>query len=401
MTKPCGAPPARPRALFLTPEAPFPIQGGGALRTASLLEFVARRYDTDVVVFREPGAPDPGPRFPAGLVCRVQVIDLPVHKKHLIARALRNTGRLVRRRPPLLDRFGGFAHHLESVIAGRHYDCCVIEHFWCAPYVEQLRKCCDRVILDLHNIESVLHARCAMVEPWPIATAHKVFEQACSDLERQLLPRFSMLLAASEADAATLQRIAPTAQTTVFPNTLPPLPLPSVPEREIVVFSGNLEYHPNVSAVRFFRYHVWPLLRERYPRLGWRVVGKNPRAVARYLAGDERIEVSGPVDDAVTEIARARVAVAPLLAGSGTRMKILEAWAAGRAVVSTPIGAEGLPARDRQNMLLASGAADFAAAVSALLDDDLLRRRIGAAGRLEYEQNFTWASAWARIDGKI
>src|SRR4029079_1562888 len=140
----------------------------------------------------------------------------------------------------------------------------------------------------------------------------------------------------------------------------------------------------------FFRYNVWPLLRARYPRLGWRVVGKNTHAVARYLAGDERIEASGPVDDPVTEIARARVAVVPLLAGSGTRMKILEAWAAGRAVVSTPIGAAGLPARDRQNMLLASGAADFAAAVSALLDDELLRRRIGAAGRLEYEQNFTW-----------
>ena len=90
----------------------------------------------------------------------------------------------------MLDRFGGFAHHLESVIAGRHYDCCVIEHFWCAPYVEQLRECCDRVILDLHNIESVLHARCATVEPWPVATAHKIFEQACSTLERKLLPRF-------------------------------------------------------------------------------------------------------------------------------------------------------------------------------------------------------------------
>ena len=121
-----------------------------------------------------------------------------------------------------------------------------------------------------------------------------------------------MLLAASEADAATLQRIAPTAQIAVFPNTLPPVPLPSVPEREIVVFSGNLEYHPNVST-SFFRYHVWPLLRERYPRLGWRVVGKN-YAVARYLAGDERIEVAGPVDDAVAEIARARVAIVPLLA---------------------------------------------------------------------------------------
>ena len=85
------------------------------------------------------------------------------------------------------------------------------------------------------------------------------------------------------------------------------------------------------------------MLRERWPGLVWRLVGKNPEAVRRIHSGDPRIEVIGPVDDAVRELARARVAVVPLLAGSGTRLKILEAWAAGLPVVSTTIGAEGLP----------------------------------------------------------
>ena len=93
----------------------------------------------------------------------------------------------------------------------------------------------------------------------------------------------------------------------------------------------------------------------------WRLVGKNPRAVRRFTAGDPRIEVAGEVEDAVEELARAEVAVVPLLAGSGTRLKILEAWSAGVPVVSTTIGAEGLPVRDGEHLLLADGAGAFAA----------------------------------------
>ena len=109
------------------------------------------------------------------------------------------------------------------------------------------------------------------------------------------------------------------------------MPLPPAGDEEAIVFSGNMEYHPNVTAVRFFRQEVWPRLRERWPNLVWRLVGKNPGAVERYTAGDARIEVAGPVVDAVCEIARSRVAVVPLLTGSGTRLKILEAWAGGTA----------------------------------------------------------------------
>ena len=84
----------------------------------------------------------------------------------------------------------------------------------------------------------------------------------------------------------------------------------------------SLEYHPNVEAVRWFRSVVWPQIRERSPGLEWRLIGKNPDAVARWTSGDDRIRVVGPVEDAVAEIARAKVAVVPLLSGSGTRFKI-------------------------------------------------------------------------------
>jgi glycosyltransferase involved in cell wall biosynthesis len=130
----------------------------------------------------------------------------------------------------------------------------------------------------------------------------------------------------------------------------------------------------------------------------WRLVGKNPAAVRRYTEGDERIEVTGPVVDAVREIARSRIAVAPLLTGSGTRLKILEAWAAGLPVVSTTIGAEGLPIQDGETALLADGAEAFASAISRLLTCSELRRKMGGAGRLLLEKEFTWETAWKKLD---
>jgi glycosyltransferase involved in cell wall biosynthesis len=159
-----------------------------------------------------------------------------------------------------------------------------------------------------------------------------------------------------------------------------------------------MEYHPNLSAVRFFRTEVWPQLREQWPSLIWRLVGKNPAAVSRFTSGDRRIEVTGQVEDAVCELARVRVAVVPLLAGSGTRFKILEAWSAGLPVVSTTIGAEGLPVRDGENLLIADGGPAFAAAVSHVLEDTNLRRQLGQAGRLLLEREFTWDAVWKKLN---
>jgi glycosyltransferase involved in cell wall biosynthesis len=159
-----------------------------------------------------------------------------------------------------------------------------------------------------------------------------------------------------------------------------------------------MEYHPNSSAVRFFRFEVWPRLRERWPGLVWRLVGKNPAAVEAYTSGDPRIEVLGEVEDAVKELARARVAVVPLLAGSGTRLKILEAWSAALPVVSTTLGAEGIGAHSEKHLLLADGAGEFADAVSRLLACPDLRKEVGDAGRSLLEKEFTWENAWKKLD---
>jgi glycosyltransferase involved in cell wall biosynthesis len=236
------------------------------------------------------------------------------------------------------------------------------------------------------------------VEGGARAWAHRVFSRAARKLERTWLPRFSEVLTASESDAERARAIAPGARVTVYPNALPLSPLPARGNEDAIVFSGNMEYHPNISAVRFFRREVWPLLRERWPGLVWRLIGKNPEAVRRYTSGDARIQEQGQVDDAIGELARAKVAVVPVLAGSGTRLKILEAWAAGVPVVSTTLGAEGLGARDGESLLLADGGPAFAEAVSRLLASTELKERVGAAGRLLLEREFIWEAAWKKLD---
>ncbi len=358
------------KALFLTPEEPKPGTGGGGLRSASLLEYLRTRYDVTVAGF-----------------------SLPRHSKNFAARVLRNSGRLLRGVPPLIDRFAGFDAQLAPVLEGHTYRVAVIEHFWCAPYAAAIRPHCEVLVLDLHNVESRLAETHARATGGVESILHRRFAVAYQRLEREWLPKFDIVLTASEEDRARVEH--PNA--VVYPNALPFMEAPSVGLENCIVFSGNLEYHPNIEAVRWFAKAIWPRLRDQNKGLVWKLAGLHPEAIANVVKGDPRIRLTGPVQDAVAAIATARIAVVPLLSGSGTRFKILEAWAARRAVVSTGIGAEGLGARDASHLLIADDAEGFAAAVQRLLDDDSLAGSLAEAGHRLYLEKYTWPAAWKTL----
>lgn len=341
------------------------------MRSESVLEYLRQNYAVDVLDFA-----------------------LRPHSKTPAARVLRNAVRLARGVPPLFDRYSGYEEQLQSRLSDSKYALGVIEHFWCASYAPLLRTHCSRLVLDLHNVESELARTHARAARWPASWASDRFAEAYRDLERKWLPQFDTVLVASEDDRRRIQH----PQVVVYPNALKDREVAPVPEEDCVVFSGNLEYHPNIEAVRWFQSRVWPLLRERCPGIEWRLVGKNPEAVASLVAGDNRIRLVGPVDDALAEIGRAKVCVVPLLSGSGTRFKILEAWAASRAVVSTAIGAEGLGARNQEHLLIEDDPVAFAAAIQRLLNDSELRRRLGESGRALYREKFTWQAAWRCLE---
>ena len=384
----------------MSPEPPYPLAGGGPARSSSLLHWLARRCRVHLITFADEQAPNPEPYLPKGLVDRMSCIYLPHHDKRPASRLYRNTGRLIRGELPLTDRFGQAQSLQQVALATRdeHFDIAVIEHFWCARYLSVLRPRANRVALDLHNIESVLHDGCARTEPWPSSLGHRLFRRTAERMEKDLLAGFDLVLVASEADRERVMRIAPKAQVGVYPNSIPLVPRPQVEEEDVVAFSGNLEYPPNITAVKHFKKHVWPGLRESALQLRWRIIGKNDFAIRNLIKDDPRIESTGSVGDAVQELARAKVVVVPILAGSGTRIKILEAWAAERPVVSTSIGADGLPVRDGENIRIADDPEQMKTAVLELLEDKGLRIKLGKAGRKTYADNYSWPAAWDALE---
>jgi glycosyltransferase involved in cell wall biosynthesis len=362
--------PSRPKAFFLSPENPTAGWGGGGLRSSSLLTYLQLHYDVDLFQF-----------------------DLRKHSKSTSARVRRNAVRFLQGAPPLFDRFAGYEGQLASKLAKKHYDLAIIEHFWCASYAPLLRKHARKLVLDLHNIESELARTHARSVRWPISWASSRFAEAYRKLEHQWLPQFDTLLVTSEDDRLRVRH----KDVHVYPNALPVIPRPNEPEEDCIVFSGNLEYHPNIEAVRWFRRAIWPLIEAQRPDLEWRLVGRNPEAIRKIVDGSPRIRVIGPVDDAVRELARAKVCVVPLLSGSGTRFKILEAWAAERAVVSTRLGAEGLGAKNGEHVSIADNPESFTTAVLHLLNDSAQRTHQAKSGRALYESNFTWPQAWKSL----
>ena len=386
-----------PSALFLCAESPYPPTGGGAMRSASLLEFLAQRYDVDVTLFQERGVPDPRPGFPAGRARRISVIELPHHSRTKSARGWRAASRLIRNRAPLIDRFSGFGAQLAASLAGATYDLAIVEHLWCASYVEQIRPHARTVLLDAHNIESVWHERVGRTGGRLQRAVFRRFASACRECERKWMPRYDAVIVASDEDAKHVAG----APAIVYPNCIPAVPRPARKEEQVIIFSGNLEYQPNISAVRHFKEKIWPLLRERVPDLIWRIAGKNPGAIANLVNGDIRVHVTGPMDDAIATLASAKIAVVPLLAGSGTRFKILEAWAAGTPVISTHLGAEGLPYTAGEHLLICDEPSEFAEAVAFLLEAPEARAQLAEAGRRLYETHYTWDVAWESLEHEL
>ncbi len=218
--------------LMLSPEPPYPLNGGGAFRIASLAHYFAQSADLDLVLFSNTGK---AAVLPPDLVRSQMVIPLEPHDSGTAARYFRNARRAFQGTPPLIDRLSGHADEMTRALTGKHYDLGIVEHFWCAPYLEQIARVCDRTVLDLHNVESILHARCAETSRGLVAAGHRRFAACYRTLEEELLPRYGMVLAASEPDAVVVRQRAPGARVAIYPNSLPfiypnSLPLMRPPE---------------------------------------------------------------------------------------------------------------------------------------------------------------------------
>jgi glycosyltransferase involved in cell wall biosynthesis len=165
---------------------------------------------------------------------------------------------------------------------------------------------------------------------------------------------------------------------------------PTVPDRNLIVFVGSMDWAPNVEGVSWFVRRVLPAIRQMRPATSFLVVGRRPAPRLMRTLGGAHVRFTGTVEDVRPFVEAAGVVVVPLLSGGGTRLKILEAWAMGKAVVSTRVGAEGLPVAQAVNAMLADGAEAFAHRVVQLLDNEPASARLGTEGRKLVEEDFSW-----------
>ena len=157
-----------------------------------------------------------------------------------------------------------------------------------------------------------------------------------------------------------------------------------------ISYFGNMEYFPNQDAVLFFSKQILPMIKQKIPGVKFLIVGKNPSLTVQSLATDENIIVTGTVDSVIPHYINSSICIVPLRAGGGTRLKILEAMAVGRPVVSTTIGCEGLDVVDGENLLIADTPVQFAEKVIQLINDKQLYQKIANNGRKLVEDKYSW-----------
>ena len=201
----------------------------------------------------------------------------------------------------------------------------------------------------------------------------------------------------SVADQQRLLAEIPAPRTTVIPNAADvefykPRPCYPQPDGRTVVFFGLMSYMPNIDGATHFIQDIWPRIAEADPQARCKIIGGSPPASLTALAGP-RIEFTGLVPDLRPHLAEAATVVVPLRFGGGTRLKIVEAMAMGKAIVSTAIGAEGIEAVPGRDILIADDPKDFAEAVGRLLAEPALARQIGNAARQLSETRYAWSSA--------
>jgi glycosyltransferase involved in cell wall biosynthesis len=213
--------------------------------------------------------------------------------------------------------------------------------------------------------------------------------------ERRYLRLADRVLTVSESDRDAFRPFVDPAKLTVIPTGVDVdyfQPIPGKESPSCLVFTGSMDWLPNEDAILFFVDAILPLIKQQCPDASLEVVGRSPSRKLQALAQTEKsLHLTGWVDDIRPFVARGAVCIVPLRIGGGTRLKIFEAMAMNKAVISTSVGAEGLPVCSGKNILLADTPSAFADSVISLLRDSNQRHRLGSAARVLVQENYSWS----------
>jgi glycosyltransferase involved in cell wall biosynthesis len=261
------------------------------------------------------------------------------------------------------------------------------------------------VVLFEHNVEHLIWQRLARIEkrPWRRALLEVEWRKV-RRAEGQACRRVRLTLAVSGEDRQRLAEMAPGARVAAIPTGVDLEyfhPNGTAERAASLVFVGSMDWYPNEDGILHFLEAVLPRVRREAPGASLTVVGRNPSTRVRAAAALSGAEVTGTVDDVRPYVDRAAVFVVPLRVGGGTRLKIFEALAQAKPVVSTRVGAEGLPLVPGRHFVQADDPEDFARAVVALLRDPARRAALGAAGRQLVAERFSWAQVAHEFEQRL
>lgn len=387
------------KVLLLTPQLPYPPHQGTSLRNFHIIRGLAQACEVSLLSFLEPGQSVAAEQIgPLAELCRtIETVPVPP----------RTTGRrlqqlLATRRPDMAHRLfsPAFNVRLLQLLQAENYDIVQIEGIELARYLPVIRHGSPRskIVFDDHNAETELQRRNFLTDlrqprRWVAAAYSAEQVRRLRKFERWVCQQADWVTAVSHPDKVHLEKLTNCrTPITVIPNSL------DVPQFQLeaadaipsdIVFSGKMDYRPNVDAVLWFVDEVWPRVRRERPSTTFTIVGQKPHARLERLRSEPGITLTGWVDRVEPYLAGAKVFVLPFRVGSGTRLKLIEAMAAGKALVSTAVGAEGFPVENDREIKLVDEAEGFATAVLHLLNHPEERQRLGQAAQ-HFARQYDW-----------
>jgi len=398
--------------LLLTPQFPYPPHQGTTLRNYNLIAGLARRHEVHLLSFGNPAA---SRGTPLDELCRT-VHVLPPPERSTLQRL---QGLACSRLPDMAQRLPSapFQAALDAILEREDPDVVEVEGIELAQYLFQVadrRGAAKRPLLvfDDHNAEYVLQQRAFETDirrprRWIAAAYSFVQWQRLIGYERRACQAADRIVAVSKPDAAAIRRLDPGLEPVVVPNGVDikyyAADVPAIEEGEgpgalDLVFTAKMDFRPNVDAVLWFAQAVLPRIRLDSPQTRFWVVGKDPHPRLGPLAADPGVVVTGWVEDVRPYIAAAALYVIPLRIGGGTRLKVLEAMAMGKAIVSTSLGCEGFDLAPDRELAIADTPEEFAAAVLALLRDPGRRLRMGNTARQYASSRYDWRMIVPRLE---
>lgn len=388
------------RILLLTPDPPAPnhINGGTTRQFHLYSRLIEAGHEVTVV----------GP-FPHGstradeLAAAGFEVEAVMRPSSLIGEVLA----AVIRRPRLLaDAFtqssqalvGGVYYSrlkqvIERVTANKRFDVVCVEQEFAASWIEAAAPSTPKVLV-VQQVESAYRFERAERLSGLSGLRARVDARRAAAFERKWLPRFDAVVAMTEVELDRLRQVAGSLPPSyVIANGADTHWLSDIgPDRgeNRVLFTGTLAFEPNAIAAEWIARQVWPRVLESIPSAELQIVGRDPSEATRALAALDGVTLHANVDDMKPFFAASSVCTLPMLEGGGTRLKLAEAFAAGRAVVSTSNGISGIAVRDGEQVLVADDAADFASAIVRLLENSDERARVAASGQAFAASELDW-----------